>query len=220
MVSSPARVSFGSLPRNASLAPSSPITASVPSGTDQSSRPSPPEAVSPETPAFAIVTLSPLAFSAFSSFAGSASGAERPSPALSESPKTTIRTGPSAAAALNAAAILAKHASAMIASQRWTGRPGFPYDRGRTWNGRKKDRMNDTSIALPAAIRLSGVNLSLGRDAARVHILKDIDLHIGTGEAVGLIGPAGSGKPTLLMGGAGRGGRRNAQRPVAAAGRW
>src|SRR5438105_4605764 len=59
--------------------------------------------------------------------------------------------------------------------------------------------MNDTSISRPPAIALSGVNLSLGRGAARVHILKDIDLHIGAGEAVGLVGPSGSGKSTLLM---------------------
>jgi putative ABC transport system ATP-binding protein len=49
------------------------------------------------------------------------------------------------------------------------------------------------------AIALAGVNLSLGRGAAHVHILKDIDLHIGRGEAVGLVGPSGSGKSTLLM---------------------
>jgi putative ABC transport system ATP-binding protein len=50
-----------------------------------------------------------------------------------------------------------------------------------------------------AAIVLAGVNLSLGQGAARVHILKDINLDIGTGEAIGLVGPSGSGKSTLLM---------------------
>ena len=60
------------------------------------------------------------------------------------------------------------------------------------------DVSQDDSVAGPA-IALAGVNLSLGSGAARVHILKDINLHIGRGEAIGLVGPSGSGKSTLLM---------------------
>jgi putative ABC transport system ATP-binding protein len=59
--------------------------------------------------------------------------------------------------------------------------------------------MNDTSAAARPAIALAGINLSLGHGAARVHILKNVDLHIGSGEAIGLVGPSGSGKTTLLM---------------------
>jgi putative ABC transport system ATP-binding protein len=58
--------------------------------------------------------------------------------------------------------------------------------------------MKNTSQVSPA-IALAGVNLSLGHGAARVHILKNIDLDIGRGEAFGLVGPSGSGKSTLLM---------------------
>src|SRR3954467_15961551 len=193
IVSSEARVAFGSAPRSASLAPSSRITASVPSGTDQSSRARPPAAVSPDTPAFAMSTARPLALSARASFAGRASCAASPNPALSESPSTTMRTGRSCARAgmdtiaANATAVARRRAN-------WTARGRFPYDRLEP--GVQKDRMNQTPAP---AIRLSGVNLSLGRGPARVHILKDIDLHIGAGEAVGLVGPSGSGKSTLLM---------------------
>ena len=62
----------------------------------------------------------------------------------------------------------------------------------------KAPSQEEPAIAQPA-IRLAGVNLSLGQGAARVHILKDIDLNIGSGEAIGLVGPSGSGKSTLLM---------------------
>ena len=45
----------------------------------------------------------------------------------------------------------------------------------------------------PDTISISNVNLSLGTGAARVHILKDISLRVASGEAIGLIGPSGSG---------------------------
>jgi putative ABC transport system ATP-binding protein len=49
------------------------------------------------------------------------------------------------------------------------------------------------------AISLKNVDLSLGRGAARVHILKSVSLDLMQGEALGLVGPSGSGKSTLLM---------------------
>ena len=53
-------------------------------------------------------------------------------------------------------------------------------------------------MTLPAVV-MRGIDLSLGRGAARVHILRDVGLTIARGEAVGIVGASGSGKSTLLM---------------------
>ena len=49
------------------------------------------------------------------------------------------------------------------------------------------------------AIALDDVYVSLGDGAARVDILRGLNLNIGQGEAIAILGPSGSGKSTLLM---------------------
>jgi putative ABC transport system ATP-binding protein len=48
-------------------------------------------------------------------------------------------------------------------------------------------------------LSLENVSLALDGNAGRVEILKNIDLEIRRGETVGLVGPSGSGKSSLLM---------------------
>ena len=54
-------------------------------------------------------------------------------------------------------------------------------------------------VPADVAIRVEGVDLSLGQGAGRVHILKGVDLDVARGESLALLGPSGSGKSTLLM---------------------
>src|SRR4051812_6285510 len=191
------------MPRSASLAPSSRITASVPSGTDQSSRSRPPDVVSPDTPALIMSTFIPLASNAFCSRAGNAADAERPSPALRESPRTTILIGLAGLAGGDCAKQVCVVIKAIINTSMCKNIPirpstptaELPYDRS-------MDSLIEPSSLTglgPDTISISNVNLSLGSGAARVHILKDISLRVASGEAIGLIGPSGSGKSTLLM---------------------
>src|SRR5579871_5470599 len=198
MSASAFRVTAGSVPRSASLAPSSTMTACVPSGTDQSSRSRPPVAVSPETPALVISTTIPLAFNAFCNLAGNASEPDNPSPALKESPSTTILIGAEDWAKACSGAINNRlHTSMCLKKENSlsTAPPEVPYDQT------MDSLIEPSSLSglAPDSISISNVNLSLGTGAARVHILKDISLRVASGEALGLIGPSGSGKSTLLM---------------------
>ncbi|MFT6774341.1 MAG: putative ABC transport system ATP-binding protein [Paracoccaceae bacterium] len=59
--------------------------------------------------------------------------------------------------------------------------------------------MTDAAPRTDDAIILKGAELVLSSNAGRVEILRGVDLAVRQGETVGIVGPSGSGKSSLLM---------------------
>ncbi|MEU9230278.1 ABC transporter ATP-binding protein [Streptomyces massasporeus] len=55
-----------------------------------------------------------------------------------------------------------------------------------------------TPVNSGPVVELAGVGRAYGQGEHRVHALRDIDLTLGRGELVAVVGPSGSGKSTLL----------------------
>ncbi len=60
------------------------------------------------------------------------------------------------------------------------------------------DSVSD-SKADQLAVLLENVQLTLTSEAGDVNILRGIDLEVGQGEAIGIVGPSGGGKSTMMM---------------------
>ncbi len=58
--------------------------------------------------------------------------------------------------------------------------------------------MTLSTVADPRVL-LQGVELTLKSDAGEINILRGIDLSVARGEAVGVVGPSGSGQTSMIM---------------------
>ncbi len=59
--------------------------------------------------------------------------------------------------------------------------------------------MRDEPHHSDLAIQLDDVHVRLASAAGEVNILRGLNLHVGRGETVGVVGPSGGGKSTMLM---------------------
>ena len=101
---------------------------------------------------------------------------------LSPSIRTSMRSS-----ALAIEAQIRKHAISILPIM-----PKGPYEKG-------KFTIRPNCFMTSPIISLSNVHLSLESNAGTVEILKNISLDVSAGESLGLIGPSGSGKSSLLM---------------------
>jgi putative ABC transport system ATP-binding protein len=58
--------------------------------------------------------------------------------------------------------------------------------------------MTDHDAGADSMISGRKINLTLGAEGAQTEILRDVDISVGRGEAVAILGPSGSGKSSLM----------------------